>query len=653
MKRLKEPLNGSTTSSEMVSEYQITNGKSDAAPPEGKTCPRAYSKTSRGIPDRSTVPQEKVPSIEDAVYIYRMIMNSGTRPPIFLQRSLTYLAQARKVQRNTPKSSEDLESLVQKLSNMAAMCSQVQLTLTNVLNLRVGPTDKKEVSIEFYLQKNCYKRRKTDITMKEKFIKKILLVTPYDFSADRHCITLDAAELSSNIGSHHMSACYLKAKVTVATERKPSQPPAKKTKRRYYPEVPEPKYRLKEYVSTLLLHSGGKSYLPSGKQTLFLQEVESGQHMTPKFMDWDDLSSAPQLVLESLQVNQRKFTKPSVERPNLTNTTQIRGHVRAQMDLSGQAAQSLHEEGDMPSSQTSASASDITKSDQLYFVLQYKGAPQTTVQVGYTCPFCLKKTHPATLVLLLKHMRLCHNRLLFLYKEMEGEAAITVTVNTFYDGSYSGNPLDIIPSQKQAPSICESFKCVEPMRRAPYTEVLNIRADRRPLTLEEFTKHEPLPLISSSSALLGHNRLYYHSISNQPVLSNDFDTDSDGEDTEWCRIASSRLIDDFIDVNKGEKELMKLWNHFISRNPVYICDAQMEGACLRFIREHSEIVSFKLRNNFLCHLATLYDSGVLQTKHIKTIIDALPKKAATGIKAKAVVNGYATSLSRIKLEPLK
>ena len=62
-------------------------------------------------------------------------------------------------------------------------------------------------------------------------------------------------------------------------------------------------------------------------------------------------------------------------------------------------------------------------------------------------------------------------------------------------------------------------------------------------------------------------RLYYHSVSNQPVLSNDFDADSDGEDTEWGRIASSRLIDEFIDVNKGEKELMKLWNNFVSRNP--------------------------------------------------------------------------------------
>ena len=59
---------------------------------------------------------------------------------------------------------------------------------------------------------------------------------------------------------------------------------AKKSKKRYYVEVPEPKYRLKEYESTLLLHSGGKSYLPSGKQTLFLHEVDRGHQTAPQYM---------------------------------------------------------------------------------------------------------------------------------------------------------------------------------------------------------------------------------------------------------------------------------------------------------------------------------------------------------------------------------
>ena len=65
-------------------------------------------------------------------------------------------------------------------------------------------------------------------------------------------------------------------------------------------------------------------------------------------------------------------------------------------------------------------------------------------------------------------------------------------------------------------------------------------------------------------------RQYYHSITNQPIQSSDFDADSDGEDTEWQRKASGQLIEEFIDVNRGEKELMKLWNYFISKNTQYV-----------------------------------------------------------------------------------
>lgn len=50
------------------------------------------------------------------------------------------------------------------------------------------------------------------------------------------------------------------------------------------------------------------------------------------------------------------------------------------------------------------------------------------------------------------------------------------------------------------------------------------------------------------------------------MLSNDFTCDSDGDDEEWMKIASIRLIDEFIDVNKGEKDMMKMWNQFMAHN---------------------------------------------------------------------------------------
>jgi len=61
-------------------------------------------------------------------------------------------------------------------------------------------------------------------------------------------------------------------------------------------------------------------------------------------------------------------------------------------------------------------------------------------------------------------------------------------VNLYYDGSRCGNPFSIAPTQKhlQTP-ISDSFKRAEPIRRTPYTEVLNVRWDN-------FTPHYTTPL---------------------------------------------------------------------------------------------------------------------------------------------------------------
>ena len=36
-------------------------------------------------------------------------------------------------------------------------------------------------------------------------------------------------------------------------------------------------------------------------------------------------------------------------------------------------------------------------------------------------------------------------------------------------------------------------------------------------------------------------------------------------DPEWLQMKTSRMIDDFTDVNSGEKEFMKIWNHHVQK----------------------------------------------------------------------------------------
>ena len=70
--------------------------------------------------------------------------------------------------------------------------------------------------------------------------------------------------------------------------------------------------------------------------------------------------------------------------------------------------------------------------------------------------------------------------------------------------------------------------------------------------------------------MTGHNRLYFHSTSQLPVrpanLSDDSEEECEGA-TSWLNEHMGRLMDEFTDVNEGEKIMMKLWNCFMLNNP--------------------------------------------------------------------------------------
>ncbi len=60
---------------------------------------------------------------------------------------------------------------------------------------------------------------------------------------------------------------------------------------------------------------------------------------------------------------------------------------------------------------------------------------------------------------------------------------------------------------------------------------------------------------------IGHRRLYYRSITCLPAPSVDHVGDSDDEnDPDWLKKKTCLMIDEFTDVNEGEKALMKAWN---------------------------------------------------------------------------------------------
>jgi hypothetical protein len=117
-------------------------------------------------------------------------------------------------------------------------------------------------------------------------------------------------------------------------------------------------------------------------------------------------------------------------------------------------------------------------------------------------------------------------------------------------------------------------------------------------------------------------RIYYHTTTTLPLSVNEIDYDSDNDlDPDWLKEQTKLLINEFADVNDGEKELMKLWNlHCLHFN--YISDANIYKALESFILlNHRLIVNLNLYNNFLLHLANLFDFHLINKDQMLKLVE--------------------------------
>lgn len=95
-----------------------------------------------------------------------------------------------------------------------------------------------------------------------------------------------------------------------------------------------------------------------------------------------------------------------------------------------------------------------------------------------------------------------------------------------------------------------------------------------------------------------------------------------------------KLIDEFTDVNEGEKELMKMWNlHFMKNG--YVGDCQIPIACEMFVEmKGREILSKNLYRNFVLHLCSLFNFGLLSPENAFKIIQKLQVNKLNDAKLK-------------------
>lgn len=83
------------------------------------------------------------------------------------------------------------------------------------------------------------------------------------------------------------------------------------------------------------------------------------------------------------------------------------------------------------------------------------------------------------------------------------------------------------------------------------------------------------------------------------------------------------MIDEFTDVNEGEKELMKMWNlHVMKSN--YVGDCQIAEACGAFLEDKGkELLEKNLYRNFILHMSSLHDFGMISPEMLYQTVQKL------------------------------
>ncbi|KAM4012073.1 polycomb protein SUZ12 [Anomaloglossus baeobatrachus] len=241
---------------------------------------------------------------------------------------------------------------------------------------------------------------------------------------------------------------------------------------------------------------------------------------------------------------------------------------------------------------------------------------QTEARDDLHCPWCTLNCRK--LYSLLKHLKLCHSRFIFNYVYHPKGARIDVSVNECYDGSYAGNPQDI----HRQPGF--AFSRNGPVKRTPITHILVCRPKRTKGGMSEFYESEDGEVEQQRTYSSGHNRLYFHSDTCLPLRPQEMEVDSEDEkDPEWLREKTITQIEEFSDVNEGEKEVMKMWNLHVMKHG-FIADNQMNHACMLFVENYGpKIIKRNLCRNFMLHLVSMHDFNLISISTIDRAVSKL------------------------------
>uniref|UniRef100_A0A8C2J3D7 SUZ12 polycomb repressive complex 2 subunit a n=1 Tax=Cyprinus carpio TaxID=7962 RepID=A0A8C2J3D7_CYPCA len=544
--------------------------------------------------------------------------------PIFLHRSLTYMSH-----RNSRTSSK------RKCFSMNDLLFKVEKSKKPLQN---SENEENSVSVEVLLVKVCHKKRK-DVSCPVKQVptgKKQVPLNPDSSQTKLGAFpTLMVSSHEFEPSNSHMVKSYsLLFRVSRPGGRELNGMTTRDTSMNVMEELPN---RKKRYCSNqddgettfvaqmTVFDKNRRLQLLDGEYEVSMQEMEESP-VGKKRATWETILDGKWLPpFETFsQGPTLQFTL------RWTNDTTDRGTAPVAKPLATRNSESSTVDGSKPSNvkpPQAVAVNDSVGADlpvrreqthveprqklRVYYQFLYNNntRQQTEARDDLHCPWCTLNCRK--LYSLLKHLKLSHSRFIFIYVPHPKGARIDVSINECYDGSYVGNPQDIHCQPGFA------FSRNGPVKRTPVTHLLVCRPKRSKPSLSEFLEPEDGEQEQQRTYISGHNRLYFHSDSCTPLRPQEMDVDSEDErDPAWLREKTVMQIDEFTDVNEGEKEVMKLWNLHVMKNG-FIADNQMNQACLLFVEQHiTTIIEKNLCRNILLHLVSMHDFGLVNTATI-------------------------------------
>lgn len=243
---------------------------------------------------------------------------------------------------------------------------------------------------------------------------------------------------------------------------------------------------------------------------------------------------------------------------------------------------------------------------------------RTEVTEDFSCPFCLVKC--ASFKGLRYHLLSSHDLFNFEFWVTEEHQAVYVSVRT--DPWRSE-----IVADGMDPRLQTFFLCLKPFKRKRPLHLVQNAKHVYPLVLEselpsgvtsatgqsyadtdsvqsvsannfappamlQFAKTRKLSIERSEprNRLLLQKRQFFHSHRAQPMAVEQVMSDRDSEDEVDDDVADfedRRMLDDFVDVTKDEKQMMHLWNSFVRKQRV-LADGHIPWACEAFSKLHGD-----------------------------------------------------------------